>query len=109
MTPPPIALVFVPSWGETRAAVVEVDGDRWTLRSSSGRARHLTAADVRLDYLVPLPVGLVAHHPAGHGVRRLPPPDAVTHAWRDERRAAILRAIAMGWRMHAPDNQAADD
>lgn len=106
---PPIALVFVPSWGETRAAVVEVDGDRWTLRSSSGRAQQLTAADVRLDYLVPLPVGLVAHHPAGHGVRRLPPPDAVTRTWREERRTAILRASRMRWRVHAAENPSADD
>jgi len=106
---PPIALVFVPDWGNTRAAVVEIDGERWTLRSSSGRARHLTAADVRLDYLVPLPVGLVAHHPAGHGVRRLPPPDAVTQSWRDERRTAILRAADMRWRVHAADNPSADD
>jgi len=109
VTTPPIALVFVPAWGETRAAVVEVDGDRWTLRSSSGRARHLTAADVRLDHLVPLPVGLVAHHPAGLGVRCLPSCDAVTHAWCEERRTAILRAAGMGWRVHGAENPTADD
>ena len=98
---PPLALVHVPAWGDTRAVVVEVHGDRWTLRSSSGHARELTAADVRLDYLVPLPVGLVAHHPSGAGVRTLAPPDEVNRQWRDERRAAILRAVRMEWRIHA--------
>lgn len=95
----PFARVYVPAWGETRAPVVEVAGDVWRVLAATGRVHDVRTADVRLDYLVPLPVGLVAHHPTGPGVRTLPAPDAVSQGWRATRRADIMRAYRMGWRL----------
>lgn len=99
----PFAGVYVPAWGETRAPVVEVAGDVWRVLAPTGRVHDLKTADVRLDYLVPLPVGLVAHHPAGDGVRTLPPPVAVSREWRATRRGDIMRAHRMRWRLTGAD------
>jgi hypothetical protein len=82
----PFAGVYVPAWGETRAPVVEVAGDVWRVLAPTGRVHDVRTADVRLDYLVPLPA-----------------PVAVSHEWRATRRAAIMRAHRMGWRLTGSD------
>lgn len=103
----PFATVLLPSWGRI-VPVLQAGADRWRVIAqrrpgddTGGTARWVAADAVELSHLSPLPVAIDAHHPAGRGVRRAEAIEQMTPAWRHERKAAIRRALQMGWTVTA--------
>ena len=96
----PFAEVQIPAWG-SRAPVLCIDGDRWTVEGPSG-PRELSTADVNVFHLIPTRSGLQGVKD-GRTTESPPCPVGTVGAewrtWRRKRLDQIAACRRMGWKV----------